>query len=233
MKTFFGLALISMLALGQDAPPKRVQKLIQLKYADADQVHNLLRSYGTRDSTMDADRRMRVLAISGSAEYVSVIEDAVKKLDVAPIDFDLNVYLVSSAASDSLPSVLASTGKQLHSVFSYAGYQLLEDFVLRGRDGIGAASSGTFHGTHSTYTFRYQQATVSTDSPKTISLHGLDLNLRTPTGALNKEGQQVTQGNGLSTDIDVREGQKVVVGKSDIRNGDSPLIVVVTAKVVE
>ena len=37
----------------------------------------------------------------------------------------------------------------------------------------------------------------------------------------------------LNTDVDIRDGQKVAVGKSDVNNGESPLILVVTAKVVE
>ena len=37
----------------------------------------------------------------------------------------------------------------------------------------------------------------------------------------------------INTSIDVREGQKVVVGKANIDNADSALILVLTAKVVE
>jgi hypothetical protein len=123
--------------------------------------------------------------------------------------------------------------KQLHSVFSYSGYQALESFVLRGRDGRGGGSSGTFHGTKSTYSFRYQQATVAGEATKVITLRNLDLNLRFPTGGMTKDGEQITHNSGLNTDIDIREGQKVVVGKSDLNSGESPLILVVTAKVVE
>jgi hypothetical protein len=38
---------------------------------------------------------------------------------------------------------------------------------------------------------------------------------------------------GVHTDIDVREGQKVVVGKANIDNADNALILVLTAKVIE
>ena len=37
----------------------------------------------------------------------------------------------------------------------------------------------------------------------------------------------------INTSIDVREGQKVVVGKANIDNADSALILILTAKVVE
>lgn len=37
----------------------------------------------------------------------------------------------------------------------------------------------------------------------------------------------------ISTSIDIREGQKVVVGKANIDNADNALILVLTAKVIE
>jgi len=49
----------------------------------------------------------------------------------------------------------------------------------------------------------------------------------------NEKGRLEYKTTGLTTDIDIRDGQKVVVGKSDVNNGESPLILVVTAKVVE
>ena len=38
---------------------------------------------------------------------------------------------------------------------------------------------------------------------------------------------------GLNTDVDIREGQKVVVGKANMDGSDRASIVILTAKVVE
>jgi hypothetical protein len=233
MKIICGLAVISMLAWGQDAP-KIVAKLIQLKYVDASRANNLAAVFvDGRELQLLADDHLHFISVRGPAERVAAFEEAVKKIDVPPLDFDLTVYLMSTAPQDDLPAALASTAKQLHGLFTYAGYQLLEEFVLRGRDGRSASASGIFHGSQSTYSFRYQQASVSGDAPKTISLRDLNLGLTSRTGGVKQDGQPVVQQNGLSSDIDIREGQKVVVGKSDVNNGGSPLILVVTAKVVE
>lgn len=230
MKILAMLAMASM-AWAQDAQPKMVHKLIQLKYVDANAVRSVL---GALPGSIQADDRLHVLVVNLPPDVVAMVESAVAKLDVPPLDFDLTVYLISSAPHDNLPPALESTMKQLHGVFSYSGYQMLEDFVIRGRDGQQGSASGTFHGTRSTYSFRYQQASVSGDAPHTIRLRDLNLMLRYPSGGVNiKDGQPNMQTTGLETDIDIREGQKVVVGKSDLNNGDSPLILVVTAKVVE
>ena len=132
---------------------------------------------------------------------------------------------------DQLPDALASTAKQLHGVFAYKGYNLLESFVLRGRDGQGGSADGTIK--NSTYSFRYQRASALDGSPKIVTLQNLSLQIRMPTGMRNDKGQPEYKTSGVSTDIDIRDGQKVVVGKSDMNNGESPLILVVTAKVVE
>lgn len=233
MKIICGLMAMALLAWGQDTPPKTatVRKLIQLKYVNADRVHNLLRNY--TNASVDSDESMHMIAVRGTDDMVAAFEEAVKKLDVAPLDFELIVYLISTSPQpgDQLPDALASTAKQLHGVFAYKGYQLLESFVLRGRDGQGGSAEGTVK--NSTYSFRYNHASTLDGSPKIVTLQNLSLQIRMPTGTFDEKGNPRIKTTGVSTDIDIRDGQKVVVGKSDMNNGESPLILVVTAKVVE
>jgi hypothetical protein len=242
IKMMCGLGVMSLMAWGQDTPPKEAQKMIRLKYVDAVTIRNLLSSYAapkhvgqwTVVINVQADNSLRTLVVSGPEDMVAAYEEAVKKLDVAPFDFDLTVYLISSAPSDLLPPALAPTAKQLHGVFSYSGYQLLNSFVLRGTDGQKGAASGAIatNGKASEYWFRYEKAEVSGESAKSVSLHKLELTMRFPAGA-RKDGEPLVKETGLSSDIDIRDGQKVVVGKSDVYSGESPLILVVTAKVLE
>lgn len=238
MRVWCGFALMSLLAWGQDETPSTtVRKLIQLRYVNAGQVGNLLRNYlGGRQWSMEADERLHVIAVRGTPEMVTTLEEAVKKLDVPPLDFELTVYLISTTAQagDQLPEALASTAKQLHGVFNYKGYQLLDSFVLRGRDGQGLnGSGGSADGTlkNATYSFRYNRASVLDGTPKIVNLQNLSLQIRTPSGYHNEKGQIEYKSTGLNSDVDIRDGQKVVVGKSDVSNGESPLILVVTAKV--
>jgi hypothetical protein len=233
MRIVIGLMAISLLAFGQETPQKTVtvRKLIQVKYVSASRVQNLLRSY--TNVSVDSDDNMHIIAVRGNDDMVAAYEEAVKKLDVAPLDFELTVYLISATTQpgDQLPDALASTAKQLHGVFAYKGYQLLESFVLRGRDGQGGSADGTIK--NSSYSFRYNRAATLDGSPKMVNLQNLNLQVRMPTGTFDEKGNPRYKTTGVSTDIDIRDGQKVVVGKSDMNNGESPLILVVTAKVVE
>lgn len=239
MKLVCGVIAMSLLTWGQDAPQKTttVRKLIQVKYVSANRVQSLLRNY--TNLSVDSDDTMHILALRGTEDMVAAYEEAVKKLDVPPLDFDLTVYLISTSAQagDQLPEALAATAKQLHGVFAYKGYQLLDSFTLRGRDGQGAngfggaSADGTIR--NSTYSFHYNRASVLDGPPKIVNLQNLNLQIRMPTGMRNEKSQPEYKTTGLSTDIDIRDGQKVVVGKSDLNNGENPLILVVTAKVVE
>jgi hypothetical protein len=230
MKILCGLAVMSLMAWGQDN--KIVQKVIQLKYVSPSAIYKLVTAF--QPSALQYDDSLRVLSVRGDTERVAAIEEAVKKLDVPPIDFELTVYLISTLpqAGDQLPEALASTAKQLHGVFAYKGYQLLDSFILRGRDG---QQNGNAEGTikNSTYSFRYSRVSVLDGTPKIVNLQNINLQIRIPSGARNDKGQPEYKTTGLSTDVDIRDGQKVVVGKSDVNNGESPLILVVTAKVVE
>jgi hypothetical protein len=237
MKIICGLVVLSALGWGQDAPAKLERKLIQLKYVDAGRVSRLLRGQNQTLLTMESDDQLHAIAVTGTPEMVASVEEGVKRLDVPPIDFELTIYLISSSAQagDQLPEALASTAKQLHGVFAFKGYQLLDSFVLRGRDGQRGKASGTISkdGKSSTYSFQYDGAAVSGEAPKIVNLHSLNLNVRFYNGTFDKNGQQNYRDTGLNTDVDARDGQKIVVGKSDVNNGESPLILVVTAKVVE
>jgi hypothetical protein len=232
MKTLLPLLACCMLAWGEDPKPDR--KLIPLHYVDAGRVRSLAGTFAGRDLLIDADDRLHWIAVRGPAEMVAAFEEAVKKLDTPPLGFELTVYLISASPQpgDHLPEALASTAKQLHTVFAYKGYDLLESFVLRGKDGQRDANADGAIKT-STYQFRYRHASVLDGAAKTVSLENLSLQLRSPTGRVDSKGNPDLKYTGLTTDVDIRDGQKVVVGKSDVNSEDSPLILVVTAKVVE
>jgi len=230
------LILSTGLAWPQEAPtpaaPKMVQKLIQLKYADPDRVRNLLNLPGL---AIRYDGGIHAITVYGTSDAVSAVEEMIKNIDVAPQNIEFTVYLLSGSAQapEDVPKDLASTVKQLHGLFPYKGYRVLESFVLRNREGRGGSNSGTLTGTKSSYFFDYRTATISPGTPRMIHLDGLSMNLVTPTSNLDKNGNPVNRTSTIRTDVDMGEGQKVVVGKSNVAGSDDALILVLTAKVVE
>ncbi len=238
-RILFGLAAVGILVAQQAATPPvevvkpepaRQQRIFQLKYADTRDLENVLAIFGYKIKT---DRDLHVLAVSAPADAMAAIEDAIKRLDVpaaAPKDIELTVYLVAASeqtlASDGVPSELLPVTNELKKIFAYKGFRLLDSVMLRTQPGKRAFAKGIIRQQgegKEPYTFEVLSATV-TEDPKgrLIRLDNLSLNMQVPGG----------DDAGVHTDITVREGQKVVVGKSNI-GPDQALILVVTAKVTE
>jgi hypothetical protein len=238
-RILFGLALAGVLAAQtselrplvetrQPEPPHQ-QRVFMLKYADARNVASVLAVFGYG---IKADRDMHVVAVSAPAEAMSAIEDAVKRLDIpaaAPKDIDLIVYMVVASeqpsAGGSLPAELQPVADELKKIFSYKSFRLLDSILLRTQPGNKATTSGIAADRmpFNSYGFSVVPSAVTEDAKgRLIRLDNLDLSLHGP-------GDRVAA---IHTEITVREGQRVVVGKSNMGT-DQSLILVVTAKVTE
>lgn len=230
------------LLMADDAPSKQppsVQKIFKLQYADANRVANLLRPLGI---VVNAESQSNVLAVTGSPQTISAVEDALKKLDVPSTpekNVDLTGYLLlgSSQGSDT-PDVpeLASVIKELRSLSPFKSYKLLESFNLRDRDGERGRVQGFLPGFSPTpiksaavpfvpsYDFGFNRLSVSSSSGSpVVRLDGVRLQVTIVPASSAR----------IDTDIDIREGQKVVVGKTNANGADQALFLVLSAKLVE
>ncbi len=153
---------------------------------------------------------------------------------------ELTVYMLSGTQTpgDDVPQDLASTVKQLHSLFTYKGYKLAESFILRGRSAPdtrnmeNAYTSGVLPGSGVHYDFRYGRIRVSQDKPYMVHIDSLSMNLTTTSYGPDGKQRNVNIGS-IQTELDLAEGQKTVVGKSSIDNAGNALILVIVPKVIE
>ena len=208
-------------------PEMRQQRVFLLKYAEPRNVASVLEVFGYG---IKANPDLHVVAVSAPPEAMSAIEDAIKRLDVpaaAPHDIDLTVYLLSGEQAahtmegDALPPTLQPVAEELRKIFAYKNFRLLDSILLRTQPGNRATANGLIDA-HTPYSFTVQPTSVAEDPKgRLIRLDNLKLNMR-----VNDHDA------GILTEITVREGQKVVVGKSNI-NANESLILVVTAKVTE
>jgi len=247
MKRFFLALLLMALPLGAqdekpDAPPPHtVQKLFVLKYADSENVRSLLQVF---HAGIDSNRDMRVLAVNATPETMAAIEDAIKHLDVpsaGPTNVDLTVYLVvghegeSPAGSGSVPKDLDSVVTQLKNAFAFKNYSLLDVLALRTRTGQQASTTSSggaiqVNGGSQPVTtrFRINTASISSDGA-TVHINRLDASIHLPVSSGSGFSYQDL---GLATDMDIKEGQKVVIGRLGISK-DQALFLVMTVKIVQ
>ena len=248
MKRFFLALLLLALPLAaqeekktEAKPPATVQKLFVLKYADPQAVENLLRVF---NASIAPNRDMRVLAVSAIPETMAAIEDAIKRLDVpsaAPANVDLTMYLLvghegeSPAGGAAMPKDLDSVVTQLKNAFAFKSYSLLDVLALRTRTGEqasttssgGAVPNGNASAPVIT-TFRISNAAVGGDGTS-IHISRLNAGIKMPVVS----GMQVSYTDlGLNTDVDIKEGQKVVIGRLGISK-DQALFLVMTVKILQ
>jgi hypothetical protein len=246
-RVFLALLLLALPLAAQEEKktetnrPVAVQKLFVLKYADPQAVENLLRVF---NASISPNRDMRVLAVSATPETMAAVEDAIKRLDVpsaAPANVDLTVYLLvghegeSPAGSAAIPKDLDSVVTQLKNAFAFKSYSLLDVLALRTRTGEQASTTSSGgavpNGNGSApviTTFRINNAAVGGDGAS-IHISRLNANIKMPVVS----GMQVSYTDlGLNSDVDIKEGQKVVIGRLGISK-DQALFLVMTAKILQ
>jgi hypothetical protein len=185
----------------------------------------------------------RSLCLFAAAAAMSWGQAAAPQSEPSVKNVELTVYLLSGVqtpAADDVPQDLLATVKNLHSLFLYKGYKLAESFILRGRSAAGtqqfqnAQTQGVLPGSGLHYEFGYQRVRVSPEKPYMVHIDNLTITL-TGTPVYGPDGKQRGSSTvaSIRTDLDLSDGQKVVVGKSSINQTGDALILVVVPKVIE
>jgi hypothetical protein len=237
-RIMIGLALLAGTVLAQTNvdPNERVQKLVPVKYVDPNAVQLLLMNFGVE---MRADQRLRTVALTGRRSALLTAEEAIKQLDepgAAQKDIELTVYFVVGAEGPSQPDTAAipqeiqSTVATLKSTFPFKNYYLLDTLGLRSRSGVGAEAGGQLTGNRFT-SFKIGSVTVEPDGAM-IRLDRLHAGLRIP--HQGGDGKLTYIDTGVTTEVvDVKEGQKLVVGRSSLDGPGKALFLVLIAKIVQ
>jgi hypothetical protein len=254
MKSAILLFVVLAAAYGQTASPPpstsppQVLRVFQIKNADVNRLAAMVDVFGAR---VRPDPSLRVISVSGTEEQVKAIADAISRYDVPPpaqknveLTFQL-VQALPTPVTDKLPGDLEPVIKQLRATFAFQGYRLADTIQVRGRDGdsFEASSVSNFAGMAasaptSTSKLLVQRVSIGTaDKTPVIRIDNLRLGVRIPQcQGGNRPASECAawqfMDNGINTSVDVKEGQKVVIGKTAV-GADSAVIIVVTAKVVD
>ena len=215
-----------------------VQKVFILKYADPENLRILLSVFG---GGLIPNFEMHALAVTAQPATMQAIEDAIARLDVpaaAAKNLDFTIDLVvgtdaESPGSASVPKDLEGVIAQLKAAFPFKSYRLLDILTLRARAGKRAATQS------SGGTIRYGQNDGRVSSDITINSASLGADGTT----LHLDGLKcfITYGPPtrdelrhltLQTDVDIKEGQKVVVGRMGMES-EQAMFIVLTVKVVQ
>jgi hypothetical protein len=237
MKRLVITALLALPLLAQQPPqpqvPQRTTKLIHLKYADPSAINHLVSQFGVN---VVANSQMKVMTIDGMPDRLAAAEAAIQQLDVAPKNVELVVHLVVGSDqvlpnAAAVPAEIRDVISQLKGTFTFKEYRMLDVLIIRTRAGSSAESTGILDQRSNPprlSMFTVRNTTVSEDG-QTVRLDRMHAGIRIP---IVNQGKTNYTDTGVDQDIDVKEGQKVVVGRSSLEGPSQALFVILTAKVL-
>jgi hypothetical protein len=255
------LLICCQLMFAQGANTDRAIKIVRV-HGDAIAIYQLVKGVPGVDYQADRALRAIVLKgpTAELAQLERTIQelDSLSSGGADSSNFknvETSIYMIG-ASQGSITGMLDPNGetltpvlKQLRSIFPYKNYQLLSMMLMRSAQTVKAETAGLMKAvqpvadrwpTPAQYKIAYDSASVSKESPALIHIANLRVSVSMPvmTGLKPKDApfastQFQMQNVGISTDVDLREGQKIVVGNVDLADADVCLFLVLSARLVQ
>jgi hypothetical protein len=202
-----------------------VQKVFTLKHVRVDDMARVLSVFPAEISGMERGN-MHVLSVSAAPAVVAAIEETIKRLDVplpAVRSVDLTAYVLECSPpgdGGTVQADLQDVVAQLKRTFNYSGCVVGRTLFTRASDGS-RLQMDSREGSAGMYSLSAMLQVDSTEPTVVIRLRQLYFNNSGP-----------TQGGRLNGDIDIRDGQKVVLGRLGATESGKHQIVVLAAMLV-
>lgn len=242
------LAVVVGPVVAQDAAPDSgsdlVTEIFKIEYGDVRNIADVISLFGGR---VQPEPELRVIGWTGPKSQLPAVEAAIRSLDVAPVpepNVELTVWFLMAindgSGTVSVPASLDGVAVQLQDVFGYDSVRLIETTALRVRNGSRGELNGILpqrldDDREARYEFGFRRLWVNEDeSGRSIRLDGLSTGVKAPHMVM-ENGQRTTRymTTGVSTDIDLRENQKAVIGKTSLEGGAETVFIVVTGTIIE
>ena len=232
-------------------PQKLAVKLFEIKYRNPSSLANSLQSLGSgaENTRIYPNDDLKTLTVRDYPENIAVIEEAIKRLDTPPVreepsvDLSIRVLLTRTDAPpnlvpEPLPPDLSDVMKQMQNTFAFKDYQLVTTIVQRSK-AIRAPGKTAVYGRGDAFwleTYKVGDGSLNTRGERAdyeYKVNGIVI-ATNPSGVskIQLDGFSFKFGNALvQTDLDVRDGEKLVVGTASW--GNKAMILVLTAKIIK
>ena len=226
-------------------------QIFDIKNRDPVELFYILQPLGSgfKGAIMQPNNEYKTITVRDFPENIATIGEAIKRLDVPlppkpprPTFPDIEVFVYVLIASNCeiagapSPPVLADVLKQLQMTLNYKSYQLLTSIVQRTRYENGSSNAaGTADLPDKSLTGEYalQIGNINPENRQAdssqIALGSLQFTMR----AFNEIGGRanLVGDTRINTRLSVRDGEKVVVGTTSLR--DKAVILVLTTKILK
>jgi hypothetical protein len=214
----------------KDEPVTLRKEIIKLKYVRAQDIHTLLQTYVSREGHIQFNPNLpSVLAIGDTPENVEKILAVIKELDVKPADVLFTVQLVLGTAGETDKGAEPMPGsdpiiKELRSLLKYDTYSLLDTSLMRALD---RQDSEVRLGEKAEFALWLKPKVIRDEKSSLIQM---EVRLR----RIDVSGiyQYITT-DLIGTTLNIKSGDKTVVGVSKLDGTGKGLILIISGKIVD
>ena len=235
-------------ALAEDpvASPAKDQKaetavlrteIVKLKYVRAEDIKNLLYAYASPAGRIQVNPNLpNVLTVSDTPENVEKMLAAIREIDAKPADVLYTVQLVLGSETDATTDPELKNDpviKELGKLLRYKGYTLLDSTLVRV---VNRDRASVILGPKAEFELSLMPDVAADPKAPMIKT---DVRLRQIERlgmTQDKEGKPqpiVNVTNPIQSTLNIKSGDRTVVGVSKLDGGDKGLILVISAKIVD
>lgn len=216
-------------------------RIFDVKYRDAASLAQVLRNLGSgfKGATVQSNSEFKTITVRDFPENLATMEEAIKRLDTLAtprpnVELHMHVLIASNGGGGSgeMPAELRDVLTQLRGTLTYRNYELASSVVQRitttermlqgaGTAQVSSATAGTTD-VSMPYEYYLNSVSVLENAVGGPSLRISDFYF---SAVIDKDRPRV------QTALNMRDGEKVVVGTAAIRN--RALVIVLTANVLK
>jgi hypothetical protein len=221
-------------AKGVTKPPVKTE-LVRLKYYAGLRMMALINTYLSRDGRVSPGPDEKILVISDYPENIEKILQAIGQIDVKPPDLLFTVQLILGTGvvekgGDALPN--DPIIKELRNLLKYKSYSLLDTSLVRAMDN---SDSQVRMGEKAEFEFWIRPKVIKDEK---ASLIQMEVRLRRifiasmPPNATSAKPEYITT-DLIGTTLNIKPGDKTVVGVSKLDGSGTGLILIISGKIVD
>jgi hypothetical protein len=208
------------------------KEIVKLKYVRAQDIQQLLYAYTSRQGNIQFNSNLpSVLSVSDTPENVEKILAAIREIDLKPADVLYTVQLVLGSETDATTDPELKSDpivKELGKLLRYKGYTLLDATLVRT---VNMDKASVKFGPKAEFQLELRPE-VAGDAKLPVIKTDVQLTRIEQLGF--SEDKPITNVARLvQSTLNIKSGERTVVGVSKLDGGDKGLILIISAKIVD
>ena len=235
---------LNLYALEDERKPELKKEFVKLKYAEAEEVHKVLRSFESGYGRITSNDDLNVITIQDIPEIVDKMLLLIKEIDVKPVDLLITVDLIlGSMGLEEAPELARLISgqpskkklksdpliKELKSVLGYTHYNKIDSSFIRIQDD--RYSELKLGGQGLDLRLWLEPHYVREEKRDTFQLElRLIQHISEAVELVDMKEKSVVL---IRTTLTVKSGERTVVGVSKLDGGNNALILIISGKIIK